>query len=604
MRGYRTRIFVATFSGAAIVLLLASVLVAVSLRRQTYDRIERGLVSEAKLAAELLSHRTASSSSSDLQEEARTLGRNIEARVTLIAADGRVVGDSSQDDAGLAQLENHGSRPEVVDAHQRGTGISSRFSATLGIDMLYVATPVRHPSISTVRLALPLTEIDRQLRTISRATASALAVSVVGAFAMAWVASALLSRRLNRLATGARRYAAGEIAAPPRDYERDEIGTVARVLDDAIGQLAERAAESARDRARMQAILAGMAEGVLVVDAAGRLQLVNDAARRMLRIDGVALGRHFVECVRHPAVVSQLSAVNAARDRGTVEPSIVQEGSRVFIARAAPVGLADRPGGQGRSTQELGAVLVLHDITDLHRVDEIRRDFVANVSHELRTPLTAIRGYVEALQDEPVDAADRQRFLEIIARHADRMERLATDLLRLARLEAGQDPPEIVRLAIRDIFSEVASDLQPRIQEKGQEIAFDVDASMDAVAADPLQLQEAIENLVENAVIYSPPRSRITLGARRHDRRVLITVTDEGPGIPPAALTRVFERFYRVDTARSRESGGTGLGLAIVKHIVERMEGAVRAENRPGGGAIFTIELPLDQSTAGATYRG
>jgi two-component system phosphate regulon sensor histidine kinase PhoR len=594
--GYRARIFLATFSGAAVVLLIASAATAISLRRQTYDRIERGLVSEVLLAAELLSHRTAASSTSELQEEARTLGRNIEARVTLIAADGRVVGDSSQDDAGLAQLENHGSRPEVVDSRLRGTGISSRFSATLGIDMLYVAAPVRHPSIATVRLALPLTEIDRQLRTISRATVSALAVSVVGAFAMAWVASALLTRRLNRLAAGARRYAAGEIEAPPRDYEHDEIGTVARVLDDAIRQLAERADENARDRARMQAILAGMAEGVLVVDAEGRVQLVNEAARRMLRIEREAAGRHYLECVRHPSIVALLDAVKAARGSTTVDPSIVHEGARVFVARAAPIALTRDAAGPGRRDGALGAVLVLHDITDLHRADEIRRDFVANVSHELRTPLTAIRGYVEALQDEPADSTDRRKFLEIIARHADRMERLAADLLRLARLEAGHDRPEIAPCGVRDLFSGVVADLQSKMDDKAQRVSFEIDPAVTVVAADPQQLQEALENLVENAVIYSPAGTCITLGARRLDHRIGITVADEGPGIPQAALTRVFERFYRVDTARSREAGGTGLGLAIVKHIVERMEGTVRAGNRAGGGAIFTIELPLDVS--------
>jgi two-component system phosphate regulon sensor histidine kinase PhoR len=589
--GYRTKIFLATFSGAAAVLLLASALISVSLRRQTYERIERGLVSEAKLAAELLSHHAAAKSDADLQQEAHVLGRDIDARVTLIAADGRVVGDSSQDDAGLSQLENHAGRPEVIESRDRGIGISSRFSETLGIDMLYVAAPVRHPAVGTVRLALPLTEIQRQLRTIWRATVYALGVSVLGAFAMAWVASSLLTRRLNRLATGARRYATGEIAAPLSDREDDEIGTVASVLDTAVRELADRARELARDRARMEAILGGMAEGVVVTDASGRVRLVNAAARRMLRIDGEVIGRHYLECVRHPAVVSQIAAATGTGPR-VADPPIVHDGTRVFVARAAAVAGAGAADG-AVAAEHRGAVLVLHDITDLHRVDQIRRDFVANVSHELRTPLTAIRGYVEALQDDPLDGAERRRFLDIIARHAERMERLAGDLLRLARIEAGQEPPVLAPCSVADLMSGVVADLQHRLDEKRQRTTIDVDPSLGQICTDAEHLHEALQNIVENAIIYAPAGSLITLAARTDGDCVVMTVDDEGPGIPDSDLDRVFERFYRVDKARSRESGGTGLGLAIVKHIVEQMDGSVRAGNRREGGAIFTLRLPL-----------
>jgi signal transduction histidine kinase len=262
---------------------------------------------------------------------------------------------------------------------------------------------------------------------------------------------------------------------------------------------------------------------------------------------------------------------------------VVHESSRVFVARAAPV----------VTSEGCGAVLVLHDITDLHRADQIRRDFVANVSHELRTPLTAIRGYVEALAEEPLDPDERRKFLEIVSRHTARIERLTKDLLRLARLEAGHEAPEYSPCRVDDLLGSVAADLAPNIEQRGQRIEVTVDSSVGMIVMDPVQLHDALCNLVDNAINYSPPSSVITLDARRHAERVVIAVADRGPGIPPADLTRVFERFYRVDKDRSRESGGTGLGLAIVKHIVERMDGSVRAENRAGGGAVFTVELPL-----------
>jgi two-component system phosphate regulon sensor histidine kinase PhoR len=240
-----------------------------------------------------------------------------------------------------------------------------------------------------------------------------------------------------------------------------------------------------------------------------------------------------------------------------------------------------------------GAVLVLHDITDLRHADRMRRDFVANVSHELRTPLTAIQGYVEALQDdvrpEPEEAA---RFLEIIARQANRMERLVRDLLRLARLEAGQEPVEASQTDIETLFADVATELEGGLEAKDQRIVTAIGPAAGSLHVDTAKLHDALRNLVENAIAYAPPSTTITLASDRTDGEFVITVADEGPGIPEADLSRIFERFYRVDKARSRESGGTGLGLSIVKHLVDILGGEVTAANRPSGGAVFTVRLP------------
>jgi two-component system phosphate regulon sensor histidine kinase PhoR len=324
-----------------------------------------------------------------------------------------------------------------------------------------------------------------------------------------------------------------------------------------------------------------MQEGVLVLDQQGRIQTANRAAQAMLGVDEAAIGRPYLESIRHPGVVS---ALGRALEGGRPDPIEFERPreSRVLVARATPV----------TTTEATGAVLVLHDLTDLRRSDQVRRDFVANVSHELRTPLTAIRGYIEALGEEAPDSPHRERFMAVITKQAGRMERLVRDLLRLASLDAREEPIENEVCRLEDLVNAVVRDLSPSIGQKQQVVSIDVAPEVATIVTDPGKLQDALRNIVENASSYSPPGSRITVSARRGEGHVDVRVEDEGPGIPDADLERVFERFYRVDKARSRESGGTGLGLSIVKHLMERLGGRVHAANRPAGGAVFTMLLP------------
>jgi two-component system phosphate regulon sensor histidine kinase PhoR len=427
------------------------------------------------------------------------------------------------------------------------------------------------------------------LRDEPLATHRALAVSVVAGLIVAAIAgfraAAELSRRVEDLADVAERYTAGEAPPVPADYGSDEIAAVARALNDSIREIGSRTSERETVRARMEAILNGMSEGVLVVTPQGRLQLVNNAARRMLKVDEPPEGRHYLEVARHPEIAGQISGALHGMISDDRELTLPGHPDGTFAARSAPVASA-----AGR-----GAVLVLHDITDLRKADRIRRDFVANVSHELRTPLTAVRGYVEALLDDSAEGAEARRFLETIARHTLRMERLVRDLLRLARLDAGQELLERVPCATEGLLGGVTADLADAINARGQRIEQHVAADATHVSGDPAKLHDALHNLLENAVNYAPEGSAIVMRAERHDARIVLSVADEGPGIPEADLPRVFERFYRVDKARARNArdpGGTGLGLAIVKHLVALHGGRVSAANRPEGGAIFRIELP------------
>jgi two-component system phosphate regulon sensor histidine kinase PhoR len=586
----RVRTLAAVFAVAALSLLVGAILVSISLRGQTYARIEASLVSEARVLGELVLHDATLSDPSEIAQKARTLGEGTQARVTFVAADGQVIGDSAIEPRDLGTLANHNDRPEIIEARRSGIGSSRRFSQTLRTEMLYVALRTDHPRISIVRVALPLTEIDQQLRTVRRATLVAAGVALLAAFGLAWIASVLLGRRIDAIAAAAERYSRGDLSQPTHDYPRDEIGTVARVLDETVKALAERASDFARDRARMEAILTGMTEGVLAINAQGRVQLVNRAARQMLAVDDGAVGRHYLEAVRHPGVVEQLGAALAGEKPAVLEMVPARNPDRRVVARAAAV---DAPG-------ETGAVLVLYDITDLRRADQVRRDFVANVSHELRTPLTAIRGYVEALADEPLDPGERQRFLAIIERHASRMERLVRDLLRLAGLDAHQEAVERVECNVSALLEGAAADLAAMVAAKGQTVRVQVDPALGPIRTDPAKLQDAVRNLLENAVSYSPDGSTVVLGGTAENGRVILTVSDQGPGIPEADLVRIFERFYRVDKARSRDSGGTGLGLSIVKHLVELLGGTVWAANQSEGGAVFSIGLPRGQERPAA----
>jgi signal transduction histidine kinase len=419
---------------------------------------------------------------------------------------------------------------------------------------------------------------------VPQVTLVALGIALAGALGLAFAASRLLGRYVRAIAASARACAAGEPNHPARSYESDELGTTAKVLDDTIRDLANRLNDAERHRARLAAILAGMHEGVLVVDADGRVQMVNRAVTTMLGLEGeAAIDRHYLESIRHPGIAGVLAEALT----GTVPDLLEFQPARSplrLVARTAPVGLG---------TSATGAVLVLHDVTELRRADLVRRDFVANVSHELRTPLTAIRGYVEALTDEPVDPAERQQFLEVIARQTTRMERLVKDLLRLASLDAREEPLDAAPCVLDDLVRGVVRDLSPSIERKTQQVVVSVAPEVPRIAIDAAKLQDALRNVVENASNYSPEGSRIIVSAERAGDHIVIRVEDEGPGLPAADLERIFERFYRVDKARSRESGGTGLGLSIVKHLIARLSGEVVAANRPGGGAAFTITLPL-----------
>jgi two-component system phosphate regulon sensor histidine kinase PhoR len=579
---FRSRIFLGVLAATVLALAMATWTIERLVAARMAADIEATLLNEARLLGALIDGRP---SQSDLDAEADRLGRLVTARVTFVAPDGRVLGDSDVEFRNLASLENHLAREEIQQAIREGAGSATRLSQTTGVRTMYTAVAVRNGPVAFVRTALPLTAVDRQIARVRRGALAGLAVGLLVALALAGITSQRLNRRVRAVADTARRYRAGDFTRPARDFGRDEIGMVAQVLDDTARELGARLADSARERAHMEAILSGMTEGVILVNREGRLVLLNPAARAMLQIPSASEGVHYLEVVRQPDIAAQLASALTGREPAPVDVQLDRQTRRTFIARVVPLG-----------RERGGAVLVLHDITDLRRADQVRRDFVANVSHELRTPLTAIRGYVEALQDASPAPEDTRRFLDIIARHTLRMERLVRDLLRLARLDAGQETLEQSSVSLAAVLAGVEHEMQPALETRRQQIAIDVADAAATVPGDAAKLHDVFRNLVENASHYSPEGATIDVTARRAGADVEIAVLDRGPGIPPADLQRIFERFYRVDRSRTRDPGGTGLGLSIVKHLIELHRGSVRAANRPGGGAVVTVALPVGRA--------
>jgi two-component system phosphate regulon sensor histidine kinase PhoR len=576
---FRTRTFLGAVIASSLALVVATWLIESRLRAMMQDRIADGLLRQATLAGQLLSDRP---DAADPEAEATQLGRLLGERVTFIAADGLVIGDSEIARENLGTLENHAARPEIVHARATGTGTAVRQSATTGIETEYAAAAVRGRSVAFVRIALPIAHVEEEVASVRRQAFLGLAAGVAATIALLWMVSGPMGRRLGVIAATAHRYRAGDFSRPTRDSGGDEIGLVATALDDTAQELGARIREMARDRAHTDAILTGMVEGVVLVDASGRLVLTNPTVRRMLRLSTATGDQHYLEVVRQPDISAQLSHALTGETPAPAEVQLDADGHRqIWRAQAVPV--ARERGG--------GAVLVLHDITDLRLADQVRRDFVANVSHELRTPLTAIRGYVEAISDEPA-SADVPQFLEIISRHTQRMERLVKDLLRLARLDAGQETIERLACPVAAIVGAVEHDLQARLTHRGQRLVLSVRDGGETVVGDPAKLQDVLRNLIENASNYGLEGGVVEVESRVEADGVAVSISDRGPGIPEGDLARVFERFYRVDRSRTRDPGGTGLGLSIVRHHVELQGGRVTAANREGGGSVFTVWLP------------
>jgi two-component system phosphate regulon sensor histidine kinase PhoR len=537
------------------------------------SEIERNLQQKTLMFA----HRVETDHSRSLAEIAAQEGQAAGARATIIDASGRVLADSEADPAAM---ENHASRKEFAAALAGKTGSDERRSATVGTRFLYVAAPV---SGGAVRLAYSLSDVEAIQQQVHRRMLWGSALALIIALLVAATASVWTSRRLERIVDVAARIEQGDLRARVHDKPLDEIGRVAAAIDKTAGQVERSFAAVRSSQRQLETLLNSMQDAVIAVSADGLVQWANQSMDRLVP-QRTRLNAPVVETIRDPDFLATVNAATASKQVKTARATSIVPG-RAFDVTAAPL-----PDG--------GAVAVLRDLTETERVEKTRRDFIANVSHELRTPLTSIQGYSETLLDSaPENAPPSREFLEIIRKNAARMSRLTEDLLTLARVESGETrfeteplPPIELLHDAEESFREIA---------RGQDVELqivDVDSghleSLPPVLADREAIHQVFSNLIDNAMKYGSSGARILLGARTAERGIEFYVQDFGAGISSEHLPRLFERFYRVDKARSRESGGTGLGLAIAKHIVLAHGGSIRAESELNHGSTFLFTLP------------
>lgn len=598
----RWKIMIGTLVTAACGLLIAAVMTIQALERQHHAHWVEALEGKIKLVEygfqPLLKTDRSSLLSTQLQDTARDLGNRTVARVTVVAVDGTVLADSAVRDIDLSSLENHKSRPEIDQALSTGQGQAVHFSHTTGERTMYRAVLMRaasHTSPLVVRVGLPMVELDRELSETRRHLVLVFGTAFLVALLLSvWLAQSI-AKPLSDIVSAARQLDIGNLALHIRTTAQDEVGLLASTLNRAADHLQTKIDELSEDRAQLLAVLTSMVEGVMVLDYRGHVLQVNPALERMFGISRVEVrGRPYTDLFRHQQL-NELVAIILRSSAHHQDEIVLPLTGRCLQIEASPAG--------GKRENEACVVLVFHDITDLRRLEKIRKDFVANVSHELRTPLTSIKGYVEALldgaKDDPVAST---KFLDIILKQSDRLNLIIEDLLELSKIESGGMSFKEEPIELRSLVERALSVIKPIADKNRHHLTTAIDAGLPAVAGDEGRLVQVLTNLLDNAIKYTPKGGTITVGATLISslgkpsppvNMIEISVADTGIGIPEQDRPRVFERFYRVDKARSRELGGTGLGLAIVKHIVEGHGGQVWVEaNRPRG-SRFVVRLPI-----------
>lgn len=548
--------------------------------RESYqDSLREQLTNQARLIEDSSASYFANEQNEDIDALAKRLGEQIDARVTIIDRNGVVLGDS---DENPATMQNHADRPEIIEALSQGTGSSIRHSATLGYDMMYVAVPVVIDGelVGTSRVSLPLTEINRALGHINRAIILGALIAAVVAIMLAFQISKMTTRPVKKLTQMSKHMAEGELDHEIQVASRDEVGELAKAFNRMAARLKEMVALITTERDRMAAILSNMGDGIFVVDGDSKVTTVNRAAHRILQLpENDVLGHTFVEAVRDYELDGILQRCLKTREQqmGTVETSPRKQFLGVI---ATPL------------EDEGGCLLLLQDLTELRRLETVRRDFVANISHELRTPTASLKAIAETLQDGAIDDPSVAKdFLAKMNAEVDKLTQMVQELGELSRIESGEAPIQKKPFDIAEAIEQAAGRLGAQADRAGLSLSTDIASPLPHALCDRDRVEQVLVNLLHNAIKFTPPGGRVNIFAKAEGNSVLVSVADTGVGIPADDLPRIFERFYKTD--RAQTNSGTGLGLAIAKHIVEVHGGRIWAESVGGKGSTFSFTLPL-----------
>jgi len=526
------------------------------------------------------------SSVEEIDAWADRTGRILHMRITVIDTTGRVLGDSGVETKHLNEVENHASRPEVIQALRQGFGRSERFSSTVNMALVYLAQTVGEPGHpkAVLRIAVQQAVIQESLAQIRSLVLFASIVGFILIIVFGWLVPRSVTLRIKQMTRGAKRFARGDFSKIVQTKSHDELTALGDALNAMATELEASISETEEERDLLQAILQSMREGVLVVSKTGNILLCNRQFQDMFDISAEVQGEPVQQVLRDVQVLKAINRVVSENTHVRLHVTLPGPTYRSLEAQMAPL---------GETARLSGLVAVFHDTTQLDHLEKVRRDFVANVSHELRTPLTAIKGYVETLQENETIAPQRAaEFLRTIHKHSERMTKLVDDLLILSRLESLESASELHDVNLTVCIREVLKRFANVIERSGVEVCPELPANLPSIRGVTSEIETALENLLENAIKYGKDGKRIVIAAAERDGEVEVSVRDYGIGIPVEDQPRIFERFYRVDKGRSRSLGGTGLGLSIVKHIVQRHGGQIRVESELGKGASFIFTLP------------
>ena len=558
-----------------------------SLREHTYQRIRTDLKKQISLVESYLEEdHVPNITSYELDKIADTIGKNLELRVTIIGLDGRVLGDSELVGDELVEVENHLHRPEIQQALKSKVGESRRFSTTIKKDMLYIAAVYgKNKTQGIIRLAIPLLEIESISGRVKKILVAAFLFAFILAIVISFLASVFISKPIREMALITQNVARGNFSKRALISSNDEIGDLSKAFNYMSEQIKLKLQEVNLSKSRLEAVLLSMFEGVMVVDSKGTILLMNQTLKDFLLVKDDPVGKKPIEVIRNIEIQEIADcALKTGCGVKACEISVLTPQEKILSVHATPVIRENNPEG---------AVLVFYDITNLRQLEKMRRDFVANVSHELRTPISSIKGYAETLIDGALEDKENARdFLKIIYSDSDRLARLIDDLLDLSKIESDKFGITLKACSLKPIVTRVTVGLQKQAQDKEITIKIEIAQDLPDILADEARIAQILLNLIDNAIKYNQHKGIITISAEDKNKFIQVNISDTGIGISDKDLPRLFERFYRVDKARSRELGGTGLGLSIVKHIISAHHGEVSVKSILGQGSTFSFTIP------------